>query len=68
MAQTPLPGDLIARAFASRSGALDEPLPDRERVSPSLDPQSVAEFLAFDIPFEVEPVTGFAFPAGVDRG
>jgi hypothetical protein len=31
------------------------------------DPGNIAEFLAFDIDFEVEPTTGFIFPPEVDR-
>ncbi len=32
------------------------------------DPGNIAEFLAVDIPFEVEPATGLIFPSQVDRG
>lgn len=52
----PLAGDLIARAAAALPPA---PLPPRERTS-GLDPQTVAEFLAYDIPFETEPAYGLA--------
>jgi hypothetical protein len=31
------------------------------------DPGNIAEFLAYDIPFEIEPATGLIFPAEVDR-
>lgn len=67
MARTPLPGDQIAAA-ARRAGLLAStgPLEDRERGS--LDPQTVAEFLAYDVPFDTEPATGFTHPAGVERG
>lgn len=58
-----LPGDLL-KAAVSRQ-ALDL-LPDRDRGN--LDPQTVAEFLEYDIGFEVEPAVGFTFPAEVDRG
>jgi hypothetical protein len=37
---------------------------ERERTTP-LDPQTVAEFLAYDLPFRLEPSTGFHFPAEV---
>lgn len=59
-----LPGDIIAR-LAERETA-SQPLPERDRGL--LDPQSFAEFLALDIPFDVEPALGFTFPAEVDDG
>ena len=31
------------------------------------DPGNIAEFLALDIPFEVEPTTGVIFPAEVEH-
>jgi hypothetical protein len=39
---------------------LQEPLPPRER-SGGTDPQSVLEFLAYDIPFRTEPAVGVVF-------
>ena len=32
------------------------------------DPGNIAEFLAFDIDFDVEPTTGVIFPPEVERG
>ncbi len=64
----PLSGTLISRALAAAAaGTPLVPEPERER-SGALDPQSMAEFLAYDIPFEVDPATGFVFPQEVDRG
>jgi hypothetical protein len=68
-----LAGDLIMRAL----GRLDSSTPlDLDAAPVSLevidqggtDPGNIAEFLAFDIPFEVEPATGLIFPSQVDRG
>jgi hypothetical protein len=56
-----LPGDLLAALLRTAQA----PLPDRERRG-NIDPQTIAEFLAFDIPFEVPSALGFHFPAGVD--
>lgn len=64
-----LPGDVIADALRTGDPPPSLPAgqpPDRERGS--LDPQTVAEFLAYDLPFDVEPATGFGFPMEVDRG
>lgn len=57
-----LPGDLIAyllrrQRLASGIG----PLPERERGSP-LDPQTMSEFLAEDVPFDTPPATSFDAP------
>lgn len=67
-----LAGDLITRAlrFPGRS------IFDLDGLSAAVaeldqggtDARYVAEFLAYDIPFETEPATGVIFPAGVDRG
>lgn len=62
MPDVPLPGDLIAGLIAAGTGLL----PDRERGN--LDPQTVAEFLAYDVPFALEPSTRFVFPEEVERG
>jgi hypothetical protein len=62
-----LPGDLITyllRRERLASGA--SPLPERERGSP-LDPQTMAEFLADDIPFDTPPATGFDFPTEAEH-
>lgn len=68
-----LPGDLIAHALGRAGDATpgpptsgSGPLPERERGS--LDPQTVAEFLAFDVDFEVEPAVGFVSPPGGGGG
>ncbi len=59
MDRTPLPGDLIGVLLGPRKLSGD-PLSERERGS--LDPQTIAEFLAFDVPVDVEPAVGFLFP------
>lgn len=55
---TKLAGDQLAEATTA---AGDSPLPPRERTT-GLDPQSMAEFLAYDIPFATEPAVGVTFP------
>jgi hypothetical protein len=68
-----LAGDLIARALGRRSASFTS---DTDAPAASLtefdqggtDPGNIAEFLAFEIAFEVEPTTGLIFPAEVDRG
>jgi hypothetical protein len=68
-----LAGDLIARALRRRGSSFTFD-PDAPDVVPSefeqggTDPGNIAEFLAFEIDFEVEPTTGLIFPAEVDRG
>lgn len=66
----PLFGDIIGRALAAakpNAASLAGPeLPPRER-SGALDAQSIAELLAYDIPFDIEPAIAFSFPAEVDR-
>ena len=56
-AGTYLPGDLVAELIRANV-SID---PERER-NGGTDPQSLAEFLAYDIPFDVEPAIGFTFP------
>src|SRR3954471_13206143 len=60
--ETKLPGDQIVAALTSA----DPGPPRRERTS-GLDPQSMAEFLAYDIPFATEPAGGVTFPPEVGR-
>ena len=60
--ETKLPGDQIVAALTSA----DPPLPRRERTT-GLDPQSMAEFLAYDVPFATEPAVGVTFPPEVHR-
>jgi hypothetical protein len=67
-----LAGDLIRRALRKRGSSVTF---DLEAPPASLtdldqggtDPGNIAEFLAFDIPFEVEPATGLIFPTEVGR-
>ena len=68
-----LAGDLITRALRRRgsSSTFDPAAPPptlSELDQGGTDPGNVAEFLAFEIDFEVEPTTGLIFPAEVDRG
>lgn len=74
-----LAGDLIMRALRNRGSSDMNPLealdatfdPEEAPVDfdqGGTDPGNIAEFLAFDIAFEIEPTTGLIFPAGVDRG
>ena len=49
-----LAGDQIASALSARSGGTD--------------PQSLAEFLAYDIPFRTEPATNVIFPPEAQSG
>ena len=51
-----LPGDLLRHLLERR----ERSAPDRERGS--TDPQTIAEFLEYDIPFETPPAEGFGFP------
>jgi hypothetical protein len=69
-----LPGSLLAAALRAKRGALapgaptqGSPPPDRARQG-SLDPQTVAEFIAYDIPVATPPAVSFTFPAQVRRG
>ena len=57
-----LPGDLLRHLLERRK----QLAPDRERGS--LDPQTIAEFLEYDIPFETPPAEGFVFPPGAEHG
>ena len=57
-----LPGDLITHLLRrERLAAGEGPVPDRERGSP-LDPQTMSEFLAEDVPFDTPPATSFEAP------
>jgi hypothetical protein len=67
-----LAGDLITRLL----GRVDPSITFDPSATPSAlealdqggtDPGNIAEFLALDIPFEVEPATGLIFPSQVDR-
>jgi hypothetical protein len=67
-----LAGDLIMRALRRRdpSAPLDldaAPLSVAEFDQGGTDPGNIAAFLAFDIPFDVEPTTGLIFPTDVPR-
>jgi hypothetical protein len=68
-----LAGDFIVQALRR----LDSPAtfdPDSAPVAlgeldqGGTDAGNIAEFLAFEIPFEVEPATGLILPVRVDRG
>jgi hypothetical protein len=65
-----LAGDLITQALRRISSAGRDisavTLADFDQGG--TDPGNIAEFLAFDIPFDVEPTTGFRFPTEVDLG
>lgn len=65
-----LAGDLITRALRSPGRSIFDDLSATvaELDQGGTDAGNVAEFLAYDIPFETEPATGVIFPAGVDRG
>jgi hypothetical protein len=65
-----LAGDLIKHAL----GRLDPAAPlDSESITVTdldqggTDPGNIAEFLAFEIAFDVEPATGMIVPAEVER-
>lgn len=62
-------GDIIKAAAAHPQATQDDalPLPSRERTT-GLDPQSIAEFLAYDIPFATELAVGLDFPPETHRG
>ncbi len=68
-----LAGDLITRLLGRRGSSFTFD-PDTPPVTLSefdqggTDPGNVAEFLAFEIEFDVEPTTGLIFPSEVDRG
>jgi hypothetical protein len=68
-----LAGDLIMRALgrldSSTTFDLDSaPVAFAEPEQGGTDARNIAEFLAFEIPFEVEPATGLILPVRVDRG
>jgi len=54
-----LAGDQIAAAM--RAAAAASPVDERAR-SGGTDPQSLAEFVAYDIPFRTEPAVNVVFP------
>ena len=56
-----LPGDLLRHLLEHGIGLSSDP------ARGSTDPQTVAEFVAYDIPFEVPPAEGFVFPPGGER-
>ncbi|HVL32740.1 MAG TPA: hypothetical protein VM600_04070 [Actinomycetota bacterium] len=57
-------GDQLSTALRARVAARLDPLSDRERTT-GLDPQSMIEFYALDIPADVEPSIATVFPAEV---
>lgn len=66
-----LAGDLIALALERLGGSFafdptEAPVTLAEFDQGGTDPGNIAEFLAFEIPFEVEPTTGLIFPSEVD--
>jgi len=68
-----LAGDLIAVALRRLGSSFTfdvdgQPLTVTFFDQGGTDPGNVAEFLAFDIDFRVEPTTGVIFPPEVDRG
>jgi hypothetical protein len=67
-----LAGDLIAVALqrlrSSFTFDADAPLTLAMFDQGGTDPGNIAEFLAFDIDFDIEPTTGFIFPTEADRG
>ncbi|MGH2817185.1 MAG: hypothetical protein ACRDJS_01845 [Actinomycetota bacterium] len=68
-----LAGDLIMRAL-ERLGSSTTIDPDAARAALAeldqggTDAGNIAEFLTYEIPFEVEPATGLILPAPADRG
>jgi hypothetical protein len=68
-----LAGDLIARALLRRGPSFTfdlnaPPLTLAEFDQGGTAPGNIAEFLAFDIAFDIEPATGLIFPPEADRG
>ncbi|MGH2746445.1 MAG: hypothetical protein ACRDKB_00775 [Actinomycetota bacterium] len=66
------PGDLILRALQRGDLSINFDLDSVPKAWDGLDqggtdPGNIVEFLAYDIPFEVEPATGVIFPKEVDR-
>lgn len=57
-----LAGDQITQALSATG-----PLDDRAR-NGGTDPQSLADFLAYDIPFRTEPATNVVFPPEAQPG
>ena len=67
-----LAGDLIATALRrlGTSFTFDVDAPPQTLAifdQGGTDPGNIVEFLALDIPFDVEPTTGVIFPAEVDH-
>jgi hypothetical protein len=68
-----LAGDLIMQALKNRGQSkpfdLDSAPADlADFAQGGTDSGNIAEFLTFDIGFNVEPATGLIFPTEVDRG
>jgi hypothetical protein len=68
-----LAGDLIMRALGRLDPSVtfdlnSAPAAFAEPEQGGTDAGNIAEFLAFDIRFEVEPATGLILPVRVDRG
>jgi hypothetical protein len=68
-----LAGDLIVRVLGRLGPRFNFDLDAAPVALPEFDqggtdPGNIAEFLAHDIPFEVEPATGLIFPKEVERG
>jgi hypothetical protein len=67
-----LAGDFIVRALARRDPSApfdpDEVPQFEEELEGGTDPGNIGAFLAFEIPFDVEPTTGVIFPKEVDPG
>lgn len=57
-----LAGDLLAEAMRGGTGLLGA----RDR-NGGTDPESVAAFLAYDLPFRTEPAVNVAFPPPADE-
>lgn len=67
-----LPGDLLMRALQRSDHPVEFDLDGvgeawEELDQGGTDPGNVVEFLAYDIPFTLEPATGLIFPKEVDR-
>jgi hypothetical protein len=51
--------------MAGNVDPFEELLAQLPAAPPSPTPQQIVAFLAYEIPFDVEPATGFIFPAEV---
>ena len=58
-----LPGDLLRHLLERRAA-----VPLDERQAGGLDPQTIAEFVEYHIPFETPPAQGFVFPSDAPDG